>query len=477
MPTVPPAAHQPVPHGARAAAAAVRSRPARRRTEPPPPSGAAPRGAPGHARYPAGAGPGAPGHRHLGASLGLWPCWCTSVGAPAQAGPSAHWAVYLSLALCLGVTALLSSGRIVRIVEDAAGRPLPRATPPCSPTGSTRSPASPGSIGRRCSSTAALGRPELTPASASPAPPPAVATPPQPPPAPAPPPGTQPPRAAAGRTRPAGAPSRRPPQPPPPRRRRPSRPPRRTTPFDHRAVSPDAPLRVQVVGDSFAEPMGYDFARYGVTNHHLVSQLDFHLSSGLLSPVRYQLAGRLAPDDVGQPAPGGGGASSSAPTTTTTSAWRGAGPDRCRRPPGDGVRPPGGRADGRGRRPAGPASTGWGSPCCETPGATPRPADANTAVAARRRRAGPGSASSTSGRSSPTRDGRFATFRPSATGEVIRVRQDDGIHLTRVATNVVAAWCTSSAAGLGRPLISPRAAPRATPGGPPLSPPRSLSSR
>ena len=36
-------------------------------------------------------------------------------------------------------------------------------------------------------------------------------------------------------------------------------------------------------------------------------------------------------------------------------------------------------------------------------------------------------------------DGRFATFRPGAGGEMIRMRQDDGIHLTRQGSNVVVA--------------------------------------
>jgi hypothetical protein len=36
-------------------------------------------------------------------------------------------------------------------------------------------------------------------------------------------------------------------------------------------------------------------------------------------------------------------------------------------------------------------------------------------------------------------DGRYATFRPGAAGEMVRVRQDDGIHLTRAGTNWVAA--------------------------------------
>ena len=351
-----------------------------------------------------------------------------SVGTPRKAGPSAHWAVYLSLALCLGVTALLSSGRIVRIVESQPDGPLRghaavlahRLDALARQSGLDR----PALLVN-----AALGRPELTPASASPALPPAAATAPAAAPAAA--------TAAAGAVataRPATEPTAAPAPTAQPATPEPT--PSADTPFDHRAVSPDAPLRVQVVGDSFAEPMGYEFARYGGVNHHLVSQLDFHLSSGLLSPARYNWPVGLAQTMAANPPPeavvlflGANDFDNIRLEGRTLSMQSPGWIEEYGRRAGELMDIVGSRG----------ARLYWvGMPVLRDGRRNATAADANTAVQ-----------QAAAGRPwvrfvdiwtlFADGDGRFATFRPGAGGEMIRMRQDDGIHLTRQGSNVVVA--------------------------------------
>ena len=192
-----------------------------------------------------------------------------------------------------------------------------------------------------------------------------------------------------------------------------------------------------VAGDSFAEPLGYDIARYGVTNRSLTSQLDFHLSSGLLSPFRTNWPLRLRQAMSANPPP------EAVIFTLGANDY-------------DNIRLEGGRAlmmqtpawqTEYGRRAgelmdeagARGARLYWvGLPVLRDARRNATAADANAAVAA-------------AASERPwvrfvdiwslftDAEGRFATFRPSATGEVIRVRQDDGIHLSRVATTWVAA--------------------------------------
>jgi hypothetical protein len=389
--------------------------------------------------------------------VGLWALLIHLLGAPRSAAPSAHWAVYLSLIICVSVTTLLTSGRIVRIMEDRPDGPLrergmplaygldrlahqvgldqpalavdrllqrplaPTRPPPGQPARLPAPlpppPAAPAVPAAGQRSTGALGQPTPSaagtqPPGGSPVPgPPALGPPPQaPPPDPSPTPGPTPTPEPLPTETPAPA---------------------------HRPISPEAPLRVLVAGDSFAEPLGYDIARYGVTTRFLTSQLDFHLSSGLLSPFRTNWPLRLRQSLSANPPPEavifvlgandydnirleGGRA-----LMMQTPAWQ----TEYERRAGELMDEAGARG----------ARLYWvGLPILRDARRNATAADANAAVAA-------------AASERPwvrfvdiwalfaDAEGRYATFRPSATGEVTRVRQDDGIHLTRVATTWVAA--------------------------------------
>jgi hypothetical protein len=195
-------------------------------------------------------------------------------------------------------------------------------------------------------------------------------------------------------------------------------------------------LRVHVAGDSFAEWLGYEMARYGATTHLLTSQLDFHLSSGLLTPARLNWPVRLSQTMAGSPPPevvvlflGANDFDNirleGQTLSMQTPAWQ-----------AEYSRRAGELMDEVGE---GGASLYWvGMPVVRDARRNATVADANAAVT----------------EAAATRpwvhfvdiwtlfadpQGRFATFRPGPGGEVTRVRQDDGIHLTRPATNWVAA--------------------------------------
>jgi hypothetical protein len=353
-----------------------------------------------------------------------------TVGAPRKGSPSAHWPVFLSLVLCLTVTALLTSGRILRIVESQPDGPL-RGQAAVLAQGLDTLSRRVGLDRPAMLVNTALGRPELAPVNAAPARPAPVPT------------IQAAPDAATGATAGAQSAPTAAPAPTAPAAPEPTAPaapaaPAVTadTPFEHRPISPEAPLRVQVVGDSFVEPMGYELARYGTVNHHLVSQMDFHLSSGLLSPARYNWPAGLAQTMAANPPPEavvlflgpndfdnirleGRSLAMQSP------AWI----EEYSRRAGELMDVVGARG----------ARLYWvGMPVLRDGRRNATAADINTAV-------------QQAAASRPwvrfidiwalfaDSDGRFATFRPGAGGEMIRMRQDDGIHLTRPASNQVVA--------------------------------------
>ncbi|MDQ3702863.1 MAG: DUF459 domain-containing protein [Chloroflexota bacterium] len=202
-----------------------------------------------------------------------------------------------------------------------------------------------------------------------------------------------------------------------------------------RAVTAETPLRVYVAGDSFAEWLGYDLARFGAASRLLTTQLDFRLSSGLAHPARYNWPRRLAEMMAGSPPPEAVvlflGANDydhmytpAGVVLMQTPAWQA---EYARR-----------AAEVMDIVGGGGARLYWvGVPVLRDGrrNATALAGNAAAAEAATTRPwvryvdiwplfADPG--------------GRFTAFRPGPLGELTRVRQDDGIHLTRTATTWVA---------------------------------------
>jgi hypothetical protein len=68
-------------------------------------------------------------------------------------------------------------------------------------------------------------------------------------------------------------------------------------------VSPDNPLRVLTAGDSFAQPMGYDLNGYASRHKMIVTQLDFRISSGIARPDYFDWPARLRAIMAQEPAP------------------------------------------------------------------------------------------------------------------------------------------------------------------------------
>jgi hypothetical protein len=379
------------------------------------------------------------------------------VGGPRRAAPSANWSAYAALLLCLAMTALFTSARLVRIVESRSDGPLRdhlagavhQIHTVATAAGFDRpalwvdralgrtdvSAAIPGQV-------AAVGpaRPAppalVTPAPALGATPSTLASPTSP--AATAPPAPPAPEAVAGPTaHPSDAESvgaataEATPSP-----ESPATTPAEPAPLAHRTISPEGPLRVHVAGDSFAEWLGYEMARYGSVTGLLTSQLDFRLSTGLSNPTLFSWPGQLAQTMAGSTPPEavvlflGANDFNNMRTpagivVVQTPAWEA---EYTRRAGEimDVVGPGGARLywvgmpvlrDGRRN------AVGIAGNAAVMAAAASRPWVRFVDI-------GPLFADP---------DGRFATFRPGSAGEMTRVRQDDGIHLTRTATNWVAA--------------------------------------
>jgi hypothetical protein len=228
------------------------------------------------------------------------------------------------------------------------------------------------------------------------------------------------PTAGSPRLRPFLPPAERPPEPP-------AAPPR--------AITTAQALKVHVAGDSAAEPLGYELERYAERDKLIAADLDFKLGSGLDRPDFFDWPGRLAETMAGA-APevvvfdiGGNDTKDvyadgrllhrSSPEWRAEYRKRAASVMDIAR--GDGVR------------------LYWvGMPVLRDPDDSRAAAVLNGAVQ----------------EAALTRpwvryvdiwprfaglDGGYATYLPDPTGEQTRVRQDDGVHLTRTGTNWVAA--------------------------------------
>lgn len=70
-----------------------------------------------------------------------------------------------------------------------------------------------------------------------------------------------------------------------------------------RLVTADQPLRVLTAGDSFAQPLGYELNAYANRYKMIVTQLDFKLSTGLTRPDFFDWPARLRAIMAQRPAP------------------------------------------------------------------------------------------------------------------------------------------------------------------------------
>jgi hypothetical protein len=201
-----------------------------------------------------------------------------------------------------------------------------------------------------------------------------------------------------------------------------------------RTVTTANPLRVYVAGDSFATWMGYDFADYAKRDDLIASLLDFKISSGLARPDYFDWPARLTQAMAGNPPPEAvvwfSGANDyvdmrtdSASLTRDTPEWLA----EYRKRAGE-VMDIVGRSGGQ---------MYWvGQPIMRDKARAKAAADINTIVQAE-------------AESRPwvhyldiwamftDANGGYVTFLPDSSGELVRVRQDEGIHLTRVATTWV----------------------------------------
>ncbi|MHB8644870.1 MAG: SGNH/GDSL hydrolase family protein [Thermomicrobiales bacterium] len=201
-----------------------------------------------------------------------------------------------------------------------------------------------------------------------------------------------------------------------------------------RAITTANPLRVYVAGDSFATWMGYDFADYAKRDNLVTSLLDFKISSGLARPDYFDWPARLTEEMAGNPPPEAviwfSGANDYVDMRTDVgSLTRGT---------------PGWLAEYRKRAAdvmdivgRGGGQMYWvGQPIMRDQARSKVAADINTVVRAE-------------AQSRPwvhyldiwamftDASGNYAAFLPDSSGELVRVRQEEGIHLTRLATTWV----------------------------------------
>ncbi len=201
-----------------------------------------------------------------------------------------------------------------------------------------------------------------------------------------------------------------------------------------RTVTTANPLRVYVAGDSFATWMGYDFADYAKRDGLIASLLDFKISSGLARPDYFDWPARLTQAMAGNPPPEAvvwfSGANDYVDMRTASGSLTRDTPDwltEYRKRAGE-IMDIVGRSGGQ---------MYWvGQPIMRDSGRAKAAADINTVVQAE-------------AESRPwvhyldiwsmftDANGGYATFLPDASGELVRVRQDEGIHLTRTATTSV----------------------------------------
>ncbi len=194
-----------------------------------------------------------------------------------------------------------------------------------------------------------------------------------------------------------------------------------------RTPSPDQPLLVLVSGDSFAQPVGVDMDRYSASHQLVRPQLDFKISSGLARPDFFDWPAHMRDLMSSNPAPEAviffAGANDTQNmwvgetlATGTTPEWK-----------AEYARRAGTLMDAVGE---GKARLYWiGMPIMRDPWRNDYSVAMNEAI-------------KTAAATRPwvsivdiwdlfsDQDGRFALELPDYQGKVVRVRQDDGVHLT-----------------------------------------------
>ncbi|MDQ6832586.1 MAG: DUF459 domain-containing protein [Chloroflexota bacterium] len=201
-----------------------------------------------------------------------------------------------------------------------------------------------------------------------------------------------------------------------------------------RAVTTVNPLRVYVAGDSFATWMGYDFADYAKREDLITSLLDFKISSGLARPDYFDWPARLTQEMTDNPSPEAvvwfAGANDyvdmrtgAGSLTRGTSEWLTEYRKRAAT-----VMEIVGRGGGQ---------MYWvGQPIMRDKARSNVVADINTVVLAEAASRPWVHYIDTWPMFTDT-SGNYAAFLPDASGELVQVRQSEGIHLTRTATTWV----------------------------------------
>lgn len=201
-----------------------------------------------------------------------------------------------------------------------------------------------------------------------------------------------------------------------------------------RTVTTANPLRVYVAGDSFATWMGYDFADYAKRDHLITSLLDFKISSGLARPDYFDWPARLTQEMAGNPPPEAvvwfAGANDyvdmrtdAGSLTRGTPAWLAEYRKRAAEV-----------MDIVGR---GGAQMYWvGQPIMRDASRAKIAADINAIVQAEAA-SRPWVHYIDTWTMFTDSNGNYTAYVPNASGELVQVRQSEGIHLTRTATTWV----------------------------------------
>jgi hypothetical protein len=220
---------------------------------------------------------------------------------------------------------------------------------------------------------------------------------------------------------------------------KPTAPPKPTVPpvvAGARAVTAEAPLRVRTIGDSFAQPLGIDMDKFAAQNGVMEARSEHKISSGICLPEYYNWPARISQLMAEEPAP------------EAVVLFLGANDDKVMQANGKKIeqltpawreeytRRAGVVMDLVGQR---GATLYWvGMPVMRDKwrrdNATALNESVKAAAASR-----PWVRFVDLGPLFNDRNGAFTTYRPDASGEQVKVRQDDGIHLTRAGTTWVAA--------------------------------------
>lgn len=201
-----------------------------------------------------------------------------------------------------------------------------------------------------------------------------------------------------------------------------------------RPITTSNQLRVYVAGDSFVDWVGYDLADYGKKDGYITTLLDSKISSGLARPDYFDWPARIAQAMAGDPRPEAVvffvGANDytdlrveSGTLARGTPEWSAEYRKRAAAV-----------MDTAGR---GGAQFYWvGQPIMRDKARSKVAAEINAAVLAEATKR-PWVHFIDTYAMFTDADGNYAAFLPGADGELVRVRQDEGIHLTRTGTTWV----------------------------------------